>query len=164
MQLSINLVCVSGVSSVSLPANTFTTTYKRYRIIIKATSSTGADINFRLRSASTDASGNDYKQQSINANNTTISGIRNSATFFYAAGGYIGTTGETNHIFELQNPASAVRTQGIIFAPLDGLSTAAIQFHQSVTFHDVASAYDSGTVIATAGNITGSVSVYAYNE
>jgi hypothetical protein len=160
----LNTTSFSAVSSVSLPADTFTTTYKRYRVMIKCTSSAGADIDFRLRAAGTDATGTDYKAQTLEANNTTVSASRTSLNRWYVAGGYVGTTGESTSIFEVVNPAQTVKTQALTISSNDGLNAANIRVYLQASFHDVAASYDSGTIIPGSGTISGSVSVYAFNE
>jgi hypothetical protein len=160
----INTTSFSAVSSVSLPASTFTTNYKRYRVMIKATSSAGADMNFRLRAAGTDATGTDYKAQTLEGNGTTISAQRTNLNYWYVAGGYVGTTGESTSIFEVANPAQTVKTQSLTMSSNDGLVAANIRVYLQASFHDVAASYDSGTIFPSTGTISGSVSVYAFNE
>ena len=162
--VKINTTTFSSVSSVSLPANTFTTTYKRYRVMIKTTTSAGADINFRLRAAGTDATGTDYKSQSLEANGTSVAASRANLTYWYVAGGYVGTTGESTSIFEVVNPAQTVKTQSLIFCSNDGLNAGNIRVYLQTLFHDLANAYDSGTILPSSGNISGSVTVYAFSE
>ena len=160
----ISTTSFSAVSSVSLPANSFTTTFKRYRVIIKATASTGADIDFRLRAAGTDATGTDYKAQTLEGNGTGVAASRTNLNRWYVAGGYVGTTGESTSIFEVVNPAQTVKTQSLTMSSNDGLSAANIRVYLQASFHDVAASYDSGTIIPGSGTISGSVSVYAFNE
>ena len=69
----LNTTSFSAVTSVSLPASTFTTTYDRY--LIKGNlscSNATVDINGRLRTAGTDNSGTIYNYQYLSSSGTGV--------------------------------------------------------------------------------------------
>ena len=160
---STGTVTVSAASSVSLNG-IFTTDYKRYRVIPKFTSSAGADIDLRLRASGTDNTASSYFWEFSQANGGTVGGQRSSANRWYIAGGYIGTTGETNSILEIANPAQSVITQGLAQTTTNGESTTGIQLFSLGYLHNVASAFDGFTFVPSSGTISGTVSVYGYRE
>ena len=104
-----------------------------------------------------------YFWEFIEGSGATVSGQRSSSTFWYTAGGMAGTL-ESSHFFELTNPATAVITTGFVSAVTSQASTTGIKNFHAGFMHNVAAAYDSGAFLVTTGTMTGSVSVYAYNE
>jgi hypothetical protein len=157
----------SGVTSVSAAANTFTSTYANYRIVLDLTSvSSDADMAIRLR-----ASGSD---------NTTANYF--TAVASYTTGntlsGYTANTGQTawqifptdagtnNHSYsasidlcrpqEAQLTTSTLLGNGVTFA-----GTVATYFGGNL--FNATTQFDSITFL-NAGNIAGRYSIYGYNN
>ena len=77
----ISTTSFSGVSSLSLPANTFSSSYTNYRLIINQSSASGnTGLKLRLRSASTDDSGGNYAYAGIytRSDSATIASYRDA--------------------------------------------------------------------------------------
>jgi hypothetical protein len=156
----INTTSFSGVTSISLAADTFTSTYTNYKIIISelfgATSGNG--VSFRLRKAGVD--------------NTTASSYRRRG---YAAGASLALTAgdDTSYFLTIVNNGSTAPTSGFLdlFQPKKNNQTS-IQatFYSADTEntyagagrHTVVDTFDSATFFSGV-NLTGTVSVYGYN-
>jgi hypothetical protein len=146
----------SAVSSVSLPANTFTSTYNTYLINIDVTQSTSLALNYRLRASGTDASGANYNSYS------------NFVSTIWNGGGNVssGTSGRVVGDFDtfivgtmkIYDPATAVPTK---FA-IDGNGVERFWFASGGN-HTLSTAYDSITFLTSTGTITGSINCYAFN-
>ena len=159
----LNTTSFSGVTSVSLPADTFTSTYENYRIIYKFTPVNSDVVFARLRAAGVDATAAQY----------------NPATFFVRTG---GTTGVAN---SLANQTSAV-FESIVAGQKNQLILDVIgpklAEYTTVTSHHLMGvsasdqktlfggfqlsntlAYDSMSLIMGSGNLSGKVSAYGYN-
>jgi len=157
----LNTTSFSGVSSVSLPASTFTSTYANYKIVFQGDSSTaGNEITIRMRASGTDNSSNVYYSARMGnfAYNTAFFGnATNPGTSSNAITGFDLTTRGCQAILEVSSPQEAkgtfIRAQGN-WGYFNSVS--------SIT-HDSATQFDSMSFIANAGNITGKVYAYGYN-
>ena len=105
----------------------------------------------------------DYYWQFLQGQGSTASAQRSSTTSWYAAGTYTNTTGESHATFEITNPAQSTYTQATSLVSNNGVATAGIQVFAFAYFHNTTNSYDSMTYIPSAGTISGTVSVYAYN-
>jgi len=155
----LNTTSFSGVSSQSVADNTFSSTYDNYRILITATSSTGAALRFRFRAAGVDLSGSVYNQEDAGADGATVSAQRATAQ----TSGYLGymDTAKSNFAYDFFQPNVAVpkyysglftrNTGNIIIAMLGG-------------YVNQSTSYDALTLIPSSGTITGSISIYGYNK
>jgi len=161
----ISTTSFSAVSSVSLPASTFTTTFDRYKIDFKAlTSVAGTDIDGRLRASGTDASGTDYYHQLSRASGAAFYAERSNLNRWYIAGSVGDTTGETTSMFEIVNPAQSVKTNAVAVHTAQSGTTGSILTYTMAYLHNLTTSYDSMSFIPSSGTITGTVSVYAYNN
>ena len=163
--VKLNTTSFSSVSSVSFANDTFTTTYDNYRILFNVSASSGAaNINFRMRASGTDDSANAYSYSGFQA--TAGSLIDNSAVSQTLA-----KLGEVNNLYvnffytswDLFTPRLAVPTKYTSMT-FGGSTAGAYEGHGLTGIHDVATAYDSLTVLASTGTITGSYSIYGYNK
>jgi hypothetical protein len=154
----INTTSFSAVASQSIN-DVFSATYDNYKIIFVGSASTVISINFRLRVAGVDASGSNYIRQRILADSTSVAGARTTAVAYFP--GDVEFDPSTQ-IIELANPAKASKTafntQGLI---ITGGNTNLIL---TAGQHDLSTAYDGFSIIASSGTITGTVSVYGYNK
>jgi hypothetical protein len=151
-------VTFSGVASVSLPNDTFTTTYDNYLILIDKVGDGGLDVNLRLRAAGVDDSSANYQSQRLTADNTTVSAAR--------------TANATSSRFDNAQTARSV-TRLLISSPKLSVVTlfeslvvvlGATATPSLVTFVgglNTSTAYDSLTVFCS-GTITGTARVYGY--
>ena len=157
----INTTSFSGVTSISLAADTFTSTYTNYRIMLSEVygAAGGNGVNLRLRKAGVD--------------NTTASSYRRRG---YAAGATLGLTGadDTAFFLTLVNSGSTAPTSGFIdiFQPKANNQTNFVcTFYAADTEntysqagrHTVVDTFDSATIFSGT-NLTGTVSVYGYNK
>jgi len=158
----LNTTSFSAVSSVSLPTNTFTTTYNNYEIGYNFTASTAAQITGRLRAAGVDNSSSNYSR--ANWEGIPISSSNNTGETSWIVGEANGTSGDRRTLtFRLCDPATSGRYTSCIVTFLSNVSGTP---YPLIRFNgvNVTTAYDSMTFIASAGTITGSISVYGYNQ
>jgi hypothetical protein len=153
-------VTFTGVTSVSLNS-IFTSTYDSYRLLINVTgASTGTSVNGRLRASGTDLS---------------------TAYYYSTPAGYIGSatidnvTAANDSKFEITY-ASTKSTYGIsdIIAPQLAQNTFFFTTGANAStggnvrigggFVNNTSQYDGFTLVATSGNITGTIRVYGYKN
>ena len=160
----LNTTSFSAVASVSLPADTFTTTYDDYRVILKltATSADNQVVYLKLRASGTDSSasyywnrygtytGNGTPGGTVAANNSA--GIWLQSTYSTA---FFPTIGR----IDLFQPKLATKTAMLISTSHNSGGGEAAVFDGG-GFHNAATAYDSATFYITSGTITGSVIVY----
>jgi hypothetical protein len=157
----------SGVSTVSFPADTFTSTYTNYRIIwtIDSQSSSGATPwLFRLRSAGTDLTSSTYSY---------------SRFYYYGDGGSVGSgavgsasdTSIVAHlatppdkgivVFDVINPKETKNTFAIGHAMQNQPTALTIGANFSGWIKNTTS-YDSATLLIGNGTMTGNYKVYGY--
>lgn len=157
----------STTASYSLPTNTFTSTYDNYRLIIKITATTSdAILYMKMRKSGADASTLYYysilgyssspSTENKNANNVTTGIFLHDLD----TGSSAKPTWSTVDLFvpyingfTLMNIHSVANTQS-------GTPVASI----GMGYHSNSDTYDSASFIASAGNISGSITVYGYNK
>jgi hypothetical protein len=149
-------VTYTGVTSVSLNS-VFSATYENYRIIVSGIGSTTLDLFLRLRASGTDNSASNYKYgryyvgagASLAANNT------NNTTATSWNLGEITTQSsvfmDMSRPFESSLTTMTTLTTGSFLYVVGGQST-------------VTTSYDGISLIASTGNITGTVRVYGYKN
>jgi hypothetical protein len=153
-------VTYSGASSVSLNG-VFTSTYRNYKVVGQMLGSAGLDLFIRLRASGSDNStANSYTNQISFVTSATVSAedlTSTSAKFLPNASSTLINTFSA----EFFNPQIAAAT---------GITTSAIS-NQNAGYwvncgiiHDQTVSYDGFTFLATGGTITGTLSVYGYNQ
>jgi len=153
--VKINTTTFSAVASQSLPTGTFTSAYTNYRLIMRVVPSTSLSVNFRMRVSGVDDSSNNYNMQYVRGEGVTASAASSTAT-----SGNLTNKAGSSFLFcsaDIFSPNVATNTF------LTMLDTGTQAVHISSINHNVSTAYDSMTLIASTGNITGSVSIYGYN-
>jgi len=135
----------------------FSATYTNYLIVCDfKPSAASMDLNMRLRVGGVDNStASSYVRQDINANNTTIAAARTSTTSWRigpAASTY--TNGFSAYIYR----PFAVDTTAYTFYPADSELNAYLAFGCGT--HNQSVSYDGFTLLASTGNVTGTVTVY----
>jgi hypothetical protein len=162
----LNTTSFSAVSSVSFPNNIFTTTYDDYKIIVKIeSSSTNGFLAFRLRASGTDATGADYNYAGagFHSNGATLTAASETATSsFFAYYSTLSTMTKSMSEITVFNPKLAQFTNLISSTSggVDISSTGRLVSLPVAGLHKLSTAYDSISLIASAGNITGSMSVF----
>jgi hypothetical protein len=163
----LNTTSFSGVASQAV--NPFSATYDVYRLVINITACTAdAVIYLKMRSGSTDASSDAYQIGRTTVTRTGTSGnvAQNDSTLGWNIGG-VDFAIANNHAFgaviDLHLPFAAddtVLNYVGHYAAADG----SIIGSSGAGVHFLATSYDGVNLIASAGNITGSISVYGYNK
>ena len=153
----LNTTSFSGVTSVSLPTNTFTSAYANYQIVVNANLASSTTLQFRMRLAGTDNTANSYVSQVIYG--TGSSAVIGNVT---STSGILTNNNASNlnpTIFNIYEPFVAQRT--IVSSNWVNLN---MTTGLSGIDHNVATAFDSLTLLTGTGNMTGSVSVYGFNK
>jgi hypothetical protein len=155
----------SAVTSVSLPADTFTATYTNYLIQFYATSDSGeALITARLRTAGSDNTTSNYSYAAAglysNGNIDTVNGNAVSSfgmrTIFTAVPG--------SHTLTICEPQTAKKTT--VTGMVSGNSSSGAALVTSLAFSGIFNAttsFDSYSFLASVA-ITGSYKVYGYSN
>jgi len=165
LQLSINLVCVSGVSSTSAAADTFTSTYDTYKLIINITATTvDGDLFYKNRLSGSDASTSYYSMRffadSFGAGTSGVSVLNN--------GSYIQLGRTSSGSYKLGVDITIYRPKiadQTIVTGNSNVSTGASSIASMIGgAHTTATAYDSFTIGTSGGNITGNYSIYGVSK
>lgn len=137
--------------------NCFSATYKNYKVIVIFTGGTGSpELSYKLRSGGTDSSAS-YSTTRIYAFSTTIGAVNNSSgTDEFDLGG-VGTTQYTSIITDINTPFAS---QPTTFHSRLTLGTSLIYQTLCAGFHDNGGSFDGLTLIASTGNLTGTIYVY----
>jgi hypothetical protein len=158
----LNTTSFSAVTSVSLPASTFTSTYSNYRFVINITSVSGdLSLQFRLRAAGSDNSTNNYFMRGIES--------------IFGSNPNLANDGTISTLFGIDSGTNAMLA-GDIIAPQESTRTALIANGVGVrsdgnnaawfvnSWFNATTSFDSASFIASANNMTGVISVYGYNK
>lgn len=157
----------TSVSSFSLPANTFTTTYDNYRVIFDGSTMTAAPSaawRFRFRAGSTDDStATSYNFVGWNATPSSLSLSNDSSTWAFVGSTLNATPDRFQFIIDISGVALAKETKFMVWGTgMDGGTRRNINVHG---FHTVQSAFDSMSFILDSGTITGGkAKVYGYKN
>jgi hypothetical protein len=158
----LNTTSFSAVSSISLPASTFTSTYRNYKIILNFSATSGAYLTGRLRAAGADDStsnyGSAFNYQSLTASNPTGDTNATATQTSFTKIAYHTASNDNSVMIDLFQPQVSAKTFGLGFQMRsDAVFVYAGLLHQGTT------SFDSFTFISGAGTITGSVNVYGFN-
>jgi hypothetical protein len=158
----------SGSSGVNLD-NCFTATYTNYRIVAHLDASTTAHITLRLRAASSDDSGTNYRWSLVRYTSGTLdskngAGTGTGDTSWNVIWEDSGTPINCFLVVDVFRPQLADETR---YASQGGLMRSATSL--SIEFnaggqHTATTAYDGFTILPSAGTITGTVRVYGYRN
>jgi hypothetical protein len=157
----INTTSFSGVSSVSLPASTFTSTYRNYKILIDnlEVTTSNQDMFFRMRTTGSDYTVADYHYQFSRLDGSSNSVSRSTSQ---TAGliGSVGTTNKGSIVIDIFNPNVAVQTTLQSFNPCN---ISVIRFDISANMVTGTNQFDALSFYPGANNISGNYAVYGYN-
>jgi hypothetical protein len=157
----INTTSFSGVTSVSLAASTFTSTYDNYKVIYKFTASGAAALRARVRLSGTDANGANYSEMTVTCGTGSGPGRQGTLNGTELNIANLNTSNSYSINFDFYDIAKAAPT---------GISGFATQHATAANIvsadHSLSTAYDSFTIYSSSGavNITGAYSVYGYNK
>jgi len=154
----INSTPFSAVSSISLPTDTFTSTYKYYRIIWNPSAFSGSlATSVRFRTSGTDNSTSNYSFTSQRYN-IAINTITDTSTIG-ATSGTLNTAGgaPVSFVMDVISPQVAEKTMLIN----RGVGDTGDNWTNTIVFTGT-TVFDSMSFIASANNFTGTVKVYGY--
>ena len=155
----INTTSFSAVASQSIN-DVFSATYNHYKIIGFAIGTTTAALNLRLRVAGADDSTSNYDTERLEADGTSVTAARASAGTS-AQFSAVRSTANNNFDVTLFNPFATEQTN-FIAQGFDPIDNALIRNHFG-RFR-LTTSFTGITVIAGAGTMTGSISVYGFNK
>jgi hypothetical protein len=161
----LNTTSFSAVANQAL-SSSLSATYKNYRILINISTATlDTDIFLRLRNGVTD--------KTTNYNYGVYGRMASGAGSVVSASGtttglYIGssdpiTTNNNGYVIDLMNPFATDRTIGLAMYHTLGSDTNFYALNSATVQTDAYSA-DGINLVASAGAITGEISLYGYNR
>lgn len=145
-------------ASVSID-NCFSATYTHY--LVKRNllgSGAGNRIDMRLRVSGSDASGANYRYQTLEGDAGSTPAARYTGLTAIPLLGFTEATSFGYSESWISNPFEAVRTT--VWCDFPNAQTGNIYFVSMVGAHDLTTSYTGMTVFPVAGTITGSVSVW----
>jgi hypothetical protein len=153
----------SAVSTVSLPASTFSATYTNYKIIytVTAASTDSTAINVRLRAAGTDSSAASYSNAGVTyvlGAATIAANNLNGGTAWQITN--FNSSDRNKIIIEMMSPQVAADTN-FFWDTYGRVGGGQGGGHGNGEFR-AATQFDSLTLFPSAGTITGSYQVYGY--
>lgn len=156
----------SAVASFSLPNNTFSSTYRNYKIIIEVTSSATAACTMRMRASGTDNTSVAYSGGLVVAQIGTGTATDDTNVLNAFDMGGVRTSFGNTYTFDIIAPQVATKTIWAGSCTTTALSTAASYgggafggTHDSTTQFDALS-----FIISGANTITGNYRVYGYAD
>jgi|688.fasta_scaffold122266_2 hypothetical protein len=153
----INTTSFSAVSAASFPDGTFSSTYKNYRILVNMTGA-GGTLYGRLRVGGSDNTSSVYQIQRLEASGSSTPSAYNS--------GNTNVWDDFGNIRTIPRPISAD-----LFQPFEATPTSfshvvitgtAATLMSVVGYHSASTSFDSFSIIASSGTITGTMSAYGY--
>jgi hypothetical protein len=161
----INTTSFSAVSSVSLPASTFTSTYENYLIKINFVNSNTIALRQRLRASGTDNTGATAYGSSgyyMASNSNTVNGEsdRTSSWIVGFAGANLESSVSEILLFSPQVATRRTSIQSRICF-WDGTNFGTSQYAGG---HTELVSYDSATFFPSTGTFTGTIRVYGFNQ
>jgi hypothetical protein len=133
----------------------FSATYRNYYVIVNQTASVGGTLNLRYRVSGADNSTTNYVHQGVYANGATVNADQ-ATSQTQARVGEFGT-GEQLFTITIAQPFATAATK---FRSVN--SNSGNTFYDLVTGFTATTSFTGFTITPTAGNITGTVSVYGY--
>jgi hypothetical protein len=164
--VQIRSTAFSAVSSVSLEASTFTSSYMHYKMIFVVTAQSAAGsltYTGRFRASGADNTTANYQTMSVGIDRAGLAnnGTGTDQTSIALGGSVSSSFPEFALNVDFLNPQQTAATQ-IIGGSLSGTSTQFIGRNVVAQFN-LTTAFDSFSVIPSSGNITGKYFVYGYN-
>jgi hypothetical protein len=162
-------ISTTSFSAVTSQAITpvFSATYDFYRVIIDITLTTAdGNLTFKLRSGATDSSLNYYYGLNITDTIANTNAARTASgagtSILIGTTDAVGTANLTTVVMDISKPFSATYTGFAITG--NSISTSNVIYGMAGgANHAANTSYDGFNIIASAGNISGKVSVYGYS-
>jgi hypothetical protein len=158
----LNTTSFSAVSSVSLPANSFSATYRNYKININWTVSNESYLQGRLRASGSDNStsnyGSAFMYQSLTGGSPSGDTNASATQTSWTKMAYGLASNDNSATFDIYQPQISGKTFGIGNQMRSDANFIYVGLLQQGT-----TSFDSLTFIAGVGTISGSVNVYGYN-
>ena len=156
----LNTTSFSAVASQSVN-DVFSATYDNYLIQLTLSGSTTDDVNMRMRVGGSDNSSTNYVRSYFSQSSTSLTGqlISGETSFRQVARMRSGQSNFSQ--MTIINPFATAHTT-IIQDNTDQVGTVNLLQTRIMHTMTVTTSYTGFTVIAASGNITGSVSVFAY--
>lgn len=156
----INTTSFSAVASFSLAADSFTSTYDNYLLIIDHLGSGTADLQLRLRAAGSDNSTGNYQLQYLGAEVTTSYPFRSTNQTFMQVGSTY-SAGRSIMRLNIYAPKLSQVTQFDYTVAMKAATTAPTIYNGSGGF-SLTTAFDSLSIITSTGTFSGTYYLYAY--
>jgi len=159
----INKTTFTGVSSVSVPNDTFTTTYDNYKAILTVNStSANAALSIRMRTSGTDNTAGDYigAMTGLSFQNVVNNNVSASATAWN-----LGTP-QNGGTPRLQFELGFIRPKLVEISNLNVHGTAgdANGLVVGSMWFNTATAFDAFTFLVASGTMAGTIRVYGYQN
>ena len=152
------MLWISGVTSVSAPASTFSSTYTNYYLQVNAETAGGNEPFLRLRAAGVDASGSNYLYHIIKSTGANSPSGETGTTTFAPIAPSVVTSPNIMQV-EIFSPFDAVPTRMYSrFFTNTGPRTGVVGIN-----HSLSTSYDAFT-IGCASNISGTFAIYGFNK
>jgi hypothetical protein len=147
-------------SAVSLANDTFSSTYRNYRLIVNFTCTSSNYFTLRLRAGGADDSNNNYSSTYAYfyyGSNGISADDRAAGATSWSRMGYTETSGEHNGVFDIFQPQEAKQTN------ISGLyNRSTVGCNTAFGYKGDTTQFDSLSLIPAAGTITGTYSVFGY--
>jgi hypothetical protein len=148
----------SAVSAVNFSQDVFTSEYDNYVLIYTAIHSESSKVTLRLRVNNSDNSTSNYVSQNLLSNDTSITSAKATSTSFDLLG---SNTTRSRIQMAILSPNLSQETTGF---STGGTGTTGLILRESAFFFDATTVFDSASLLITAGNFTGSVSIYGMRK
>lgn len=156
----LNTATFSAVSSQSI-TSIFSSSFDNYKVIIDFVASTSTVLNLRLRTTSDDTNSL-YQRQYATFSGTTAAYARTANDNTWAI--QLIDTPRNNYHIEIGNPNLATQTSMFCFANRAYNNSASNDMLFNFGGHNSTTQFTGFTIYPSAGTITGTVSVYGYND
>jgi len=149
-------------ATASLPTNSFTSTYKNYKVIYQLSAVSGANyFRIRFRTAGTDNSASSYDFSEYGRRYGAATAITNESTS--ADNLYLGySIAYAALSMDVLTPQATAQT--IMFATVNGNDATADGSFQYNARFGATTSFDSMTLYVSSGTITGTYRVYGYGD
>jgi hypothetical protein len=135
----------------------FSSTYTNYRILWEGVGSLDAGMVFQLATGSTPVTST-YNRQRITGIGATVAGNLGSGVSGFLVG-VAQTTRPNSSSVDIFNPATANETS---YFSCSTYNNSTVSLYIETGEHTSATAYDGLVASVTAGNFTGTISIYGY--
>ena len=158
----INAGSFSAAATASLPANSFSATYKNYKVIYQLSAVSGANaLRMRFRAAGADNTASNYDFVEYGRRYGAATAITNESTA--ADNLYLGNSISYSALsIDVLTPQATAQT--ILFSSVNGNDTAADGAFQYNARFTATTSFDAMTLYVSAGTITGTYRVYGYGD